>query len=41
LLALRVGVYPFIVGDIIKIVLAAAVLPSGWALLHRKASQKK
>src|SRR6266850_552921 len=39
--ALRVGVYPFIVGDIIKIVLAAAVLPSGWALLHRKASQNK
>src|SRR6266852_6546330 len=38
LLALRVGVVPFIVGDIVKIVLAAAVLPSGWALLRHKAS---
>ena len=41
LLALRVGVVPFIVGDIIKILLAAAVLPSGWALMRRKASQNK
>ena len=38
--ALHAGVTRFIVGDIIKIVLAAAVLPSGWALLKRKASQK-
>jgi len=29
-----------IVGDIIKILAAAAVLPTGWALLKRKASQK-
>jgi biotin transporter BioY len=34
------GVAPFIVGDIVKIVLAAAVLPSGWALLRRNSSQK-
>jgi biotin transporter BioY len=27
-------------GDIIKILLAAATLPTGWALLQRKASQK-
>ena len=27
-------------GDIIKILLAAAALPAGWALLKRKASQK-
>lgn len=40
LLALRVGVVPFIIGDIVKILLAAAVLPSGWALLKRRASQK-
>jgi biotin transport system substrate-specific component len=40
LLALRVGVAPFIIGDIVKILLAAAVLPSGWALLKRRASQK-
>jgi biotin transport system substrate-specific component len=29
------GVAPFVVGDIIKIALAAAVLPTGWALLRR------
>lgn len=31
--ALTVGLYPFIVGDILKVVLAAAVLPAGWKLL--------
>ncbi len=30
---LTVGLYPFIVGDILKIVLAAVVLPTGWKLL--------
>jgi biotin transport system substrate-specific component len=29
------GVAPFLIGDAIKIALAAAVLPSGWALLRR------
>ena len=38
LTALSVAVLPFIPGDIIKILLAAAVLPSGWMLL--KKSQK-
>jgi biotin transporter BioY len=38
--ALHAGVTRFIIGDIVKIVLAAAVLPSGWALLKRKASGK-
>lgn len=33
--AFRVGVAPFLLGDVIKIALAAAVLPSGWALLRR------
>lgn len=28
-----VGLYPFVVGDLLKIALAAAVLPSGWKLL--------
>lgn len=32
------GVAPFLIGDCIKIALAAAVLPSGWALLKRKPS---
>ena len=31
---------PFLAGDVIKIALAAAVLPTGWALLKRKASGK-
>lgn len=37
--AFHVGVTKFIVGDIVKILLAAAVLPSAWALLNRKASR--
>ena len=40
LAAFNVSVAPHIAGDIIKIVLAAAALPAGWALLKRKASQK-
>lgn len=31
--AAAVGLYPFIVGDILKIALAAVALPSGWKLL--------
>jgi biotin transport system substrate-specific component len=37
--AFRAGVTPFLLGDVIKIALAAAALPSGWALV-RKASQR-
>ena len=33
--AFKAGVLPFLLGDIVKISLAAAVLPSGWALLRR------
>jgi biotin transport system substrate-specific component len=33
--AASIGVLPFLPGDVIKIALAAAVLPSGWALLNR------
>lgn len=32
---LKVGLYPFIPGDLFKIALAASVLPSGWWLIHR------
>jgi len=32
---LTVGVYPFLVGDCVKILLAALVLPSGWKLLKK------
>ncbi len=38
--AFHAGVRPFVIGDIIKILLAAAVLPTGWLLLKRKASGK-
>ncbi len=30
---LREGLYPFIIGDVLKIALAAILLPSGWKLL--------
>ena len=36
--AFKLSIAPFLIGDVIKIVLAAAVLPSGWHLLKRKAS---
>src|SRR5689334_5703827 len=36
--AFQIAVLPYLVGDVIKIALAAAVLPTGWALLRRKAS---
>ena len=39
--AFQLTVLKFIPGDIIKILLAASALPSGWALLKRKASQTK
>jgi biotin transport system substrate-specific component len=38
--AFKLSVAPHIAGDIIKILLAAAAMPAGWALLKRKASHK-
>lgn len=38
LLSFQLAVVKFLPGDVIKIALAAAVLPTGWALLKRKAS---
>jgi biotin transporter BioY len=40
LVSFQLAVLRFLPGDVIKIALAAAVLPSGWALLKRKASGK-
>jgi biotin transport system substrate-specific component len=34
--AFRLGVAPFLPGDVVKIALAAAVLPTGWALLRQR-----
>jgi biotin transport system substrate-specific component len=33
------GVAPFIIGDVVKIILAAAALPAGWAILRRTGSR--
>jgi biotin transport system substrate-specific component len=38
--AFQLAVLPYLPGDVIKIALGAAVLPTGWALLKRKASGK-
>src|SRR4030042_937132 len=32
---LQVGLYPFVIGDLIKVAAAALILPSGWLLLRR------
>ncbi|HEX8164134.1 MAG TPA: biotin transporter BioY [Pyrinomonadaceae bacterium] len=34
--ALRLGVAPFVIGDLAKIALAAAALPAGWRLVGRR-----
>ena len=39
--AFKLAVWPFLAGDVIKIALGAAVLPTGWALLKRKASGQR
>jgi len=36
-----IGLYPFIVGDLLKIALAAVLLPGGWKLLGRLNSHQK
>ncbi len=33
--ALSVGLYPFIIGDLVKLAIAAVVLPSGWEVIRR------
>ncbi len=33
--ALAVGLYPFVLGDLLKIALAAMILPAGWKLLKK------
>jgi biotin transport system substrate-specific component len=35
--ALAVGVYPFVLGEVVKVGLAAVLLPQGWRLLSRLA----
>jgi biotin transport system substrate-specific component len=38
--AFMLGVAPFLAGDVFKIALAAAVLPTGWALLRRTGTRR-
>jgi biotin transport system substrate-specific component len=38
--AFAAGVLPFLVGDVVKIALAAAALPAGWAILRRTGSRR-
>jgi biotin transport system substrate-specific component len=38
--AFAAGVLPFLVGDAVKIALAAAALPAGWAILRRTGSRR-
>jgi biotin transport system substrate-specific component len=33
---LALGLFPFLIGDAIKLAMAAAVLPAGWRLSHRR-----
>lgn len=39
--AFAAGVLPFLVGDVVKIALAAAALPAGWAILRRTGSSRR
>jgi biotin transport system substrate-specific component len=38
--ALRYGLIPFIPGDVVKVVLAAALLPLGWWAVSRRSSER-
>jgi biotin transport system substrate-specific component len=35
--ALEFGLYPFVIGDTLKLLLAAGLLPAAWRLLRRSA----
>jgi biotin transport system substrate-specific component len=38
---LAVGLYPFVLGDVLKIILAACLLPAGWKLLELNQNPKR
>ena len=38
--AVTVGLYPFVVGEVLKIALAVAILPTGWKLLNSKLADR-
>jgi biotin transport system substrate-specific component len=39
--ALEFGLYPFLPGDIVKLLVAAGLLPIGWRLVSRRASERR
>jgi biotin transporter BioY len=39
--ALRTGLYPFLPADIVKICLAAGVMPSIWAVLRSRSGDRR
>jgi biotin transport system substrate-specific component len=36
--AIQRGFYPFVLGDLLKVVVAAGLLPVGWSLVRRRSS---
>jgi biotin transport system substrate-specific component len=38
---LAVGLYPFLIGDVLKILLAAMLLPAGWRLIRHFGFEKR
>ena len=36
---LQLGLYPFLVGDVLKLAVAASLLPAGWWLVKRRSSE--
>jgi biotin transport system substrate-specific component len=38
---LQAGLYPFIIGDILKLLLAAGLLPAAWRLTGSRAAQTR
>jgi biotin transport system substrate-specific component len=34
--AFELGLYPFVIGDLLKLLLAAGLLPAAWKLVGRK-----
>ena len=38
--ALQYGAWPFLIGDAVKIIVAAALLPAGWWLVNRRSQER-
>jgi biotin transport system substrate-specific component len=38
--ALTIGLWPFVAGDLVKLLVAAALLPAGWWLVRRRSTER-